>query len=267
MQKHLGKPNESFPSIFHKFDDFIKFVKNWWNVISHGRPSISLTNVAKFLQEKGLASSFNKSILICKEFVSDEIVDLAIFENIFLKSILHAQLVNVQYGIGLQENNGTLRMKMALMQRKLLIMGVDPEETGKERGSLSAIFEYSANSKKKKKDKDKIKKGTVKEAEDLNRHKIEEIIYNSDHKAAQFISKNGNIKSEITTTWGAKRAIGDKEDSPIFHKKNYIKALNLQNSPKAKEPYSANIRLFRENFLFKKFHKVSTNFPVSYGLT
>ena len=272
MLERLGEPNETFPAVYHKVEDFINMIKSWWSEISLGKPAVGVSKVAAFFTAKSFISSHSKSMKLCGGHAIDEVIDLMCFENIFLRAIFIAQLMNIKHGVEMQNSKEPIGMKMAIYQRNLLIHGADPEVSRIERTNLNAVYQYQKKYETNTKSSlFNLQDNLVVEAEKVNKHKLEQIIYDAEHKGVDFVGANGNMKNEIKATWDLKNAISEKEQQIVgkFYEKNYLKVLkNSTGTLQVKEPYSRHFRIFRDNFLFKKFQIVANKFPKldSYGL-
>ena len=265
----IGDTKASFPSVYCKIEDFIAMVKCWWSELSLGRSVIHLSKAAYFLHQKGFLVSLNKCIKICSSFAADEQIDYISFENIFLKIIFIAQLINIKHGIDIQTIEAPMRMKMAIYQRKLLINGADPIGDNIERKNLNAIYSYNKKAEAlDKSNRSIINENLLENAENAHKHKLKEIIYQADHYGIDFVAASGDMRKNIKAPWDLKHAISAKgeEQANISNDKDYFKILTSKNTEKKNtekknKPYKRNLKIFRDNFLFEKFQIVANKSP------
>jgi hypothetical protein len=102
-------------------------------------------------------------------------------------------------------------------------------------------------------------------AEELNDEKIMQMLFRLKENALQFIDECGQVKASVKNVWDIKSSLnGEAEVSvtPKFKEEKYLMALSEPlNLNTVATPYKRQVRLFRENFLYKKFSKMIQVYP------
>jgi hypothetical protein len=103
-------------------------------------------------------------------------------------------------------------------------------------------------------------------AEDLNEEKIMQMLYKLKNNAKSFIDECGDIKQSIKNPWDIKSNLNESAEdyspTPKFKEEKYLNTLfepfSISLGP---GPYERRVKLFRENFLYKKFHNMVQMYP------
>lgn len=260
--KQIEKP---YPTI----EEFIRLVRKWWIDISHDSASINISRVADFLAEKGMAGNVHEGRAIAKNVESSSYFSYNSFERIFLKSILKAALFNVAVFLTKGDfEEFSMKLKLAIVQRKLMMATTKiRHDSNAKQGkvTLQALDTY-----KKRVGIDTAKTNTAKiskeAAEDLNEERIMQMLYKLKNNAKSFIDECGDIKQSIKNPWDIKSNLNESAEdyspTPKFKEEKYLNTLfepfSLSLGPR---PYERRVKLFRENFLYRKFHNMVQMYP------
>jgi hypothetical protein len=266
--------NESFSGMKKQFQQqyplveaFIQMVHVWWNEISSGNPQVHISQISIFFVQKRLLSSLQKAIKFCKNFSSDDFFDSILFENLFLKCILVAQLLNIKHGVDLQKISAPMHLKIAVYQRNTLLNGVDPSLNQSNRELLREVYKAAVKHDMRASSHRLSLKHNALLAEKANTMKLKQVIYEAEHQGSEFVGFKGDIKKDISSPWEIKNAIvaKDEDAQKAFREKDYLSTLtkNLDPSALVVKPYERNVKMFRDNFLFEKFQSVSIPSPFS----
>lgn len=253
-----------FPSV----EEFIRQVKNWWAELSHDKGSVNISRVGEFLSEKGIASNKHEGRTLAKTIDPSTYFNYPSFEKIFLKSILKASLYNIADFLTSSDcEDFSMRLKLAILQRRMMMAGAkfrNDAVSKKARITLQALDKY----KKRAGDSFTLSstaKISIEAAEELNEEKITQILFKLKQNAKQFIDECGQVKGSIKHIWDIESNLPDSEEcspTPKFKEEKYLSALSEPlASNNNKLPYERNIKLFRENFLYKKFSKMIQVYP------
>ena len=256
--------DEPFPRLYFSFDTFIKTIKTFWTSLVTSAPIVHISKIAQFLTSKNLVQGFSKSIKFCQSLHFEEFFDISSFERLFLKSIFISQLKNINFGISQEKSSAPMSLKLALFQRKLLINGVGNSKADKSRANLQGAYKFHRKSSSISGVSLKSLRQKVEYEENANKLKIKEIIYEAEHDGCQFVNQDGEIKEGIVNTWDVTNVINSKEPSPKnasgpTSSRKYIEVLKTKESREEHNPYSRNVKIFRDNFLFEKFQKVTNS--------
>jgi hypothetical protein len=98
---------------------------------------------------------------------------------------------------------------------------------------------------------------SVKVAEEINDEKILQMLFKLKNNANQFIDEFGEVNNNINNTWDIKANLNVNEEyspTPKFKEFRYLTSLQEKKYfNNSFGPFNRNVKLFRENFLFKKF--------------
>ncbi|OMJ82242.1 hypothetical protein SteCoe_17082 [Stentor coeruleus] len=261
-ERQIEKP---YPTI----EEFIRLVRKWWLDISHDSASINISRVADFLAEKGMAGNVHEGRAIAKNVESSSYFTYNSFEKIFLKPILKAALFNVAVVLTKGDfEEFSMKLKLAIVQRKLMMATTKyrHDSNAKQgRVTLQALDTY-----KKRVGIDTAKSNNAKmskeAAEDLNEEKITQMLYKLKNNAKNFIDECGDIKQNIKNPWDIKSNLNESAEdyspTPKFKEEKYLNTLFEPFSISlGSGPYDRRVKLFRENFLYKKFHNMVQMYP------
>lgn len=167
--------------------------------------------------------------------------------------------MNIKHGVDILPPDLPMRMRLASHQRSILISAVSPNFDKTSRDTLEVLYKYTHKSSNPISNQWGTTKEAVKKLEKANNLRLKQLIYDAEQKGVDFVNHSGDINSGIKATWDIKNAISTKtEESKNFKIKEYMKVLKGQNvSSIPDEPYSRNMRIFRDNFLFEKFQTVA----------
>ena len=106
---------------------------------------------------------------------------------------------------------------------------------------------------------------TIEAAEEINEDKMLQMLFKLKESAVSFLEDNGDVKKNVKNIWDIKLNVGDDDDcspTPKFKEERYLSALkNPEIFLNGTGPYSRKIKMFRENFLLKKFNKMIGQYP------
>jgi hypothetical protein len=252
-------PSSKFPSV----EDLIKLVKKWWEDLAKDAVQVNISRIGEFLSEKGIASNKHEGRAMAKSFDSSSYFSYYSFEKIFLKSVLKACLYNVaDFLTTMNCEEFSMRLKLAILQRKLMIAGAKYRNDAlgkKARVTLLALDKFN---RKNAGNLPIINSSAI--AEELNEEKITQLLFRLKENAVQFVDDCGQVKANVRNIWDIKANVPEDSGTatPKFKEEKYLMALsepisgNLNSSP-----YKRQVRLFRENFLYKKFSKMVQVYP------
>jgi predicted secreted Zn-dependent protease len=172
--------------------------------------------------------------------------------------------MNIKHGIDLLPSDLPMRMRLASHQRTILISAVSPDFDKTSRATLEVLYKYTHKSSNPISNQWGTTKEAVKKLEKANNLRLKQLIYDAEQQGVDFVNNSGDINSGIKAAWDIKNAISTKtEESKNFKVKEYMKMLKGQNVGNSipDEPYSRNMRIFRDNFLFEKFQTVAGQNP------
>lgn len=253
-----------FPSV----EEFIRQIKNWWAELSHEKGSVNISRIGEFLSEKGIVSNKHEGRSLAKTFDSSTYFHYHSFEKIFLKSILKASLYNIADFLNSSDcDDFSMRLKLVILQRRMMMAGVKLRNDAiskKARITLQALNKY----KQRAGDSFNLSstaKFSIEAAEELNEEKITQILFKLKQNAKQFIDECGQVKGSVKNVWDIQSSITEPEEcspTPKFKEEKYLSVLSEPLVMTAnKVPYERNVKLFRENFLYKKFSKMIKVYP------
>ena len=253
-------PVAKYPSV----EDMVKLIRKWWDELSKDGLQVNISRIGEFLADKGIVSNKHEGRTMAKAFDSSNYFSYHAFEKVFLKSILKAALYNVAHFLSTSDcEEFSMRLKLAILQRKLMIAGAKYRNDAlgkKARVTLKALDKFN----KKTGASLTAPKSSVM-AEELNDEKIMQMLFRLKENALQFIDECGQVKASVKNVWDIKSSLnGEAEVSvtPKFKEEKYLMALSEPlNLNTVATPYKRQVRLFRENFLYKKFSKMIQVYP------
>lgn len=257
-------PEKRYPTI----EEFIKLVLKWWKDLSNDSASVNISRIAEFLAEKGMAANKHEGRIIAKNSDSSSAFPYFSFEKIFLKAILKASLFNVAVFLNMGDSEDfSMKLKLVIVQRRLMMAGT---KTRRDANSKQGRVTLHALDSYKKKVGDKFTKETsnlmtIEAAEEINEDKMLQMLFKLKESAVSFLEDNGDVKKNVKNIWDIKLNVGDDDDcspTPKFKEERYLSALkNPEIFLNGTGPYSRKIKMFRENFLLKKFNKMIDQYP------
>ena len=264
-------PSEPFPEkIYPTIEEFTRLIRKWWTDLAHDNANVNVSRIAEFLAEKGIAANKHEGRTIAKSFESGSYFSCDSFEKIFVKPILKACLFYVAVFLNASDfENFSMRLKLAIVQRRFLMAGTktraDPLAR-QGRLSLQAIDTYKKRRGGELSKPDKDNKLSLEAAEELNDQKILQILFKLKENAVQFLNEYGEVEKSIKNTWDINTNLikNYEKHSPTlkFKEERYISSLqDTGNLNTTGGPYNRKVKLFRENFLFKKFNKLIGIYP------
>lgn len=263
-EKPIEKP---YPTI----EEFIRLIRKWWIGLSHDSACINISLVAEFLAEKGMAANKHEGRIIAKNAEFSSYFSYNSFERVFLKAILKASLFNVAVCLNRKDfENFSMRLKLAIGQRKLMMASTKGRVdiyAKQGRVTLQALDTY-----KKRVGSDMLKTNSTrltKEAvDDINEERIMQILFKLKDNAKMFINEFGDVKQEIKNPWDIRSSLNEADEdyspTPKFKEEKYLNSLFEPGAVSiGPGPYERRVKLFRENYLFKKFHDMVQMYPES----
>jgi hypothetical protein len=256
----LLNSEEVFPVLYFSFDSFFKVLKTCWR--EFGSSLVHISKIAHFLSSKNLLQGFAKAVTFCQSLHFEDFFDMASFERLFLKAILVCQLKNIEFGISLEKSEAPMSLKLALYQRRLLISGASLSNHDKNRAALVGAYKFHSKSNSLNENSLKGLREKVEQEENANKLRIKQIIYEAEHEGCDFVDEKGEIKNGIVNTWDVTNVLHSKESSPknnLAASRKYFEIFKQNEKNSELPPYSRNVKIFRDNFLFEKFQKVTNS--------
>ncbi|CAG9319645.1 unnamed protein product [Blepharisma stoltei] len=273
--KAFSQSSSSFDSSMMKegpktfrIDQFAVLLKLWWKELEPDHDLVHINKVCEFLVDKNLVSNKLEGRILINKYVNSKHLSYEKFEKLFLKPMFKGGLINLVSSFNLTENNLPLRLKLGQEQRKVLISGTKPSLNSSVKHGrmvLDSLDKY----KQKNGNIDKDFSISLEEAEELNEDRLQSYLYSIRDDARFFLNERGELISNSKNTWDIREQVKPENDNSIlnssqkYKKSTYMSILENKTVEEAKKTASLSpkVKLFRENYLWKRYNNLINRFP------